>query len=767
MSPCQPFPNRHAPSPAKRLEPGALAHPKPLTAGHTHRPAAALHLLVGLALATSACLGETSPADPQGPDTFVLDTRSPDTLGTTEPEVTTTPDVEVTSTPDNDVTTALDVERVTPDVTITNADVTLERGLPSAMNAVACAGWRVVGPTADLFWGGATWASSADDMWVAAGDYLWHWDGTTLDATPIGCDVRPTALWGSGSELWIGTATGAVWHRAVTGTWTRHVVAEGVRLNAVRGTGPDAVWAVGKGLVARWDGQAWTTENLVDGAGLAPTLEGVWADADGVWLVGTTRAEGTMFGPGTVYQRTTDGTDRWQRVHTTPADLRAIWRTDDGVLLVAGRTPAGGTNGLRPSPILRLDGTTWSAVPAPPVNTVGGIAARTLDDLWLYGQGNTVWHFDGQQWTEVASPFSVQGGPGGTTGAPRGFAAESLWPLGGGQATLWAGGNPMIATAEAGTARTQARALRVGCCHLVAATGTGPDDVWLVGERAFVLHWDGQRYTFDETLARQQSAPDAWPFPRLSAAWVAPDGAVWTVGSQGQVWRRPVGGAWVDMHAPTDALLTGIWGAGDTVWVVGLHGAEEFDPATGVLLAWDGLQWRAPLKGLLPGLRAITGSGPDDVWAVGRGPDAFHFDGSAWTPVALGVDANLSSVVSQGPGRVRAGGTYDQYSSATYAGLIVDLGVDAVDVLRTARNEPVLSLWQGGALGIAFDSVPRAWTLADGMWRPGPRLDDFATSPQNHIWSDGQRLWVAARDGYVYLSPPFEALYESLRGASR
>lgn len=53
--------------------------------------------------------------------------------------------------------------------------------------------------------------------------------------------------------------------------------------------------------------------------------------------------------------------------------------------------------------------------------------------------------------------------------------------------------------------------------------------------------------------------------------------------------------------------------------------------------------------------------------------------------------------------------------------------------------------------------------VLETLWRPGPRLDDFATSPQNHIWSDGQRLWVAARDGYVYLSPPFEALYESLR----
>ncbi|HVX94409.1 MAG TPA: hypothetical protein VHK47_05815, partial [Polyangia bacterium] len=62
------------------------------------------------------------------------------------------------------------------------------------------------------------------------------------------------------------------------------------------------------------------------------------------------------------------------------------------------------------------------------------------------------------------------------------------------------------------------------------------------------------------------------------------------------------------------------------------------------------------------GLRAMWGSGPDDVWVVGGqlGLDeatAFHWDGASWTPVPTGTNGVLTGVWGSGPSDVWAVGT--------------------------------------------------------------------------------------------------------------
>ena len=52
------------------------------------------------------------------------------------------------------------------------------------------------------------------------------------------------------------------------------------------------------------------------------------------------------------------------------------------------------------------------------------------------------------------------------------------------------------------------------------------------------------------------------------------------------------------------------------------------------------------------GFQAVWGSSDTDVWAVGDGGTAVHFDGQAWTLVAIGATENLTSVHGTGPNDV-------------------------------------------------------------------------------------------------------------------
>src|SRR5207247_1617618 len=79
------------------------------------------------------------------------------------------------------------------------------------------------------------------------------------------------------------------------------------------------------------------------------------------------------------------------------------------------------------------------------------------------------------------------------------------------------------------------------------------------------------------------------------------------------------------------AFLEDGWAAGRAAaWVVG---------AGGTLLRWDGARFSS-VTGAPPGvlLRAVWGSGPQDVWAVGQGA-LLHYDGAAWARLPPATDA--------------------------------------------------------------------------------------------------------------------------------
>lgn len=86
---------------------------------------------------------------------------------------------------------------------------------------------------------------------------------------------------------------------------------------------------------------------------------------------------------------------------------------------------------------------------------------------------------------------------------------------------------------------------------------------------------------------------------------------------------------------------TGIWGSGPSdIWAVG-----RYDSGSGAIAHFDGQSWSAdPPTAKISALLAVWGSGPGDVWAVGTGGAVLHYDGTSWNTVNAATNNTLRAV---------------------------------------------------------------------------------------------------------------------------
>lgn len=87
--------------------------------------------------------------------------------------------------------------------------------------------------------------------------------------------------------------------------------------------------------------------------------------------------------------------------------------------------------------------------------------------------------------------------------------------------------------------------------------------------------------------------------------------------------------------------LFDIWGSGpDDIYVVG---------RPGVLLHWNGTAWALQPLGTSETLTAVWGTGPNDVYVVGHKGLVYHYNGSGWSQMGSGTGRDLYAV-GRGPG---------------------------------------------------------------------------------------------------------------------
>jgi hypothetical protein len=248
--------------------------------------------------------------------------------------------------------------------------------------------------------------------------------------------------------------------------------------------------------------------------------------------------------------------------------------------------------------ILHWDGALWTATPSGTTQNLNSIWAASTSDVWIAGDAGTMLHWSGASWSIVSTPSSAQ----------TGFISK-LW--GSGATNVWAIATPNGATESflhwdgsswsalsSGTDR-----------NLDSLWGSSATDVWAGSQEQIIFHYDGSSW----------SAIDTGLVDSRQAIWGSAADDVWIVGPTFQHWD---GHAWSAVLAVADdRIAPAIWGSGrDDVWAASslLYGSDG-----GGFLHWDGHSWTA-VATTVATLWGISGTGPEDVWAVSSDGSILH-----------------------------------------------------------------------------------------------------------------------------------------------
>lgn len=185
--------------------------------------------------------------------------------------------------------------------------------------------------------------------------------------------------------------------------------------------------------------------------------------------------------------------------------------------------------------------------------------------------------------------------------------------------------------------------------HLRGVFGFDSGDLYAVGDRGTILHFDG----------RDWRAMPSNTLSNLIGVWgTGPDNVVVT-GEDGTILRYN-GSTWSAMESGTTASIGALWGTSIYAFPRQLPfwAYAVADDPPGTILHFDGFQWQAMDTGASGAFIDITGWTP--LWggsglgimAVGRGGAAYIYDGTSWTPTDTGVDADLTAVFGDSPNNV-------------------------------------------------------------------------------------------------------------------
>lgn len=247
--------------------------------------------------------------------------------------------------------------------------------------------------------------------------------------------------------------------------------------------------------------------------------------------------------------------------------------------------------------------------------------------------------------------------------------------------------------------------------------GTGPNDVWLVGEKGRITHWDGTK------LEERTSGTTA----TLFGVWAAAPDDAWAVGGMpedpngandvvlhwdGASWRPEV------LPAQNRVALFKVWGASkDDVYVVGEAG-----------LVWHRTAgtWKREAQGVAKGrLTTVTGCSANEIIAVG-GRELLTSDGTgnAWKRSDAVLVNDVNGVACAPPGAP---------SRAWGRAVIVGGG--------SLKLRLVGGIWEDDFGSKPFSDLHGAWVDPTGaFWGVG---GSFNTTPQPGVSRDG----VVARYG--------------------
>jgi hypothetical protein len=281
-------------------------------------------------------------------------------------------------------------------------------------------------------------------------------------------------------------------------------------------------------------------------------------------------------GPGDVLELSFDGDSLqpavrrggaagWTRTELDVSDLVAEYRAIFG----ADREPyfqlwaAGGPDGSIHlagdfALVYRQDGASWERV-------YSGLRLTDWQDVWATGEDAFIVGTAGKILRRTGDTYVLDEPVSGDLLAVWGSGPGDVWAVGDG-ALHWYGGNWMPTVVASGVV-------------LAALDGRAADDIYAAGETGLILHYDGQAWTQEYRHTRGDvvalACLDAETVMAL-AVWPDKGGTDVLVRTDG--WRRA--------DELRGVVLDALWGAAaDDVW------ASGYRKKRGVLYHWDGLAW--------------------------------------------------------------------------------------------------------------------------------------------------------------------------------
>jgi len=370
--------------------------------------------------------------------------------------------------------------------------------------------------------------------------------------------------------------------------------------------------------------------------------------------------------------------------------VRALMQAFPIVVLLAAAVPPGmaaaGTEDLPP----------WGVVATPNQgnldNALKAIAGAAENDLWAVGEYNPgipptatgrrtlIEHWDGSQWTIVSSPNpSWPGMDYATLESVVALSPTSAWAVGYSEdfSTLrlntlilhWDGSQWTIVPSPNPAGLNQPN-------QLFAVTGESAHDLWAVGmsglypdEAPLILRRGADPRW--RVVPNDCSSPQTLGYKGLNAVFSIASNDVWAAGDaalchwDGQDWSvvpspqpRP---EYLEIAYP----LLDLSGTGpNDVWAVGARIIDngQYLAWSTLIEHWDGTGWTAFY---LPGefMSGVAAVAPDDVWAVGTDgalPLILHYDGGSWSvvpaPQPPGLGGRMADALSLGEQNVWAVG---------------------------------------------------------------------------------------------------------------
>src|SRR5262249_11671838 len=321
---------------------------------------------------------------------------------------------------------------------------------------------------------------------------------------------------------------------------------------------------------------------------------------------------------------------------------------------------------------------------------------------------------------------------------PNAAALRAVW--GSGPDDVWAVGDIILHTAPAPVPRPpQAapqpqpqpqRAPETAVWASLEVPSTAPltalwgttGNLYIVGMRGQLLHSIDDGATFAATKPAGEVD--------LYAVWGAGRRDVWVAGAGGKILRSTdEGQTWTEVPLGTNQAVYGIWGAdANDVYLVGERGLILHTPD-------GGRSWRADPSGVTTDLRAVWGSSRGDVYVVGDGGTILHSTtgGSSFVRGRVPATGSLRSIWGSGAGHIFAAGdglfdTTDggkSWHELTVTGVA---GFRAERVRGTSAND-VFLVGSGDGAGLVLR------TADGGKHFSGTGLP--STRRVAHVWSTG------------------------------